>query len=360
MLPYNFNDIEYKPVDWIWQGRLARGALTVLQADPGVGKGLVAHYIAARLTKAEPLPGESYDAFVSQRLPPQNVLFCVGEDRKETLKARAHAASADMTRLDGAPTSEMQAQMGDAVAMQYVLERLESWLSQKEYGLLVIDPLFGFLESLGSACNRDARRALTALMRIAERRNCAVLAIHHLTKAAGRSALYRGQGAAAIAAVARIVLAIGMHPTVPEKYVLATVKNNISPPAPSIVYVIDAHQSQFEGKPISAASVSWLGFVELTADDLLIPPKPAPPLSEKARAHMLLEELLANGPVDQAKIGDAAFKKGISKTALRNAKADLGLRSIKRNYGQGAGTWWEWALPFEQPVSTIQPKPENS
>ncbi len=44
-------DIEPRPIDWLWQDRLACGTLAMLSGDPGSGKTWVALAIAAALSR---------------------------------------------------------------------------------------------------------------------------------------------------------------------------------------------------------------------------------------------------------------------------------------------------------------------
>src|SRR5829696_6131527 len=88
--------------DWLWQGRLARGMITILEGDPGVGKGLLAMDIAARLTRGLPMPGEDAAG------PSTHVLLCSLEDNAATLSARAIAAGSDPQRLSIVNASNSQ------------------------------------------------------------------------------------------------------------------------------------------------------------------------------------------------------------------------------------------------------------
>jgi predicted ATP-dependent serine protease len=45
-----------EPVDWFWKDRLARGKLTVLMGEPGLGKSFLTLYIASRVTTGRPWP----------------------------------------------------------------------------------------------------------------------------------------------------------------------------------------------------------------------------------------------------------------------------------------------------------------
>ncbi len=62
--------------------------------------------------------------------------------------------------------------------------------------LVVLDPLLAFLDgSVSSANDQSVRRVLGPLAGLAAEHDCAVLLIRHLTKWAGKQAIYRGGGA---------------------------------------------------------------------------------------------------------------------------------------------------------------------
>jgi hypothetical protein len=50
---------ETKPVAWLWPSRLARGKLTLLAGEPGVGKSQIAVDLAARITRGSEWPDGS-------------------------------------------------------------------------------------------------------------------------------------------------------------------------------------------------------------------------------------------------------------------------------------------------------------
>ncbi len=45
------SDVEAKPIDWLWKGRIARGKLTILAGNPGLGKSQLTANLAATVTR---------------------------------------------------------------------------------------------------------------------------------------------------------------------------------------------------------------------------------------------------------------------------------------------------------------------
>jgi len=50
------SDVQPRPVDWLWEGRLPKGKLVVLDGDPGGGKSTLMVDLAARISTGSPFP----------------------------------------------------------------------------------------------------------------------------------------------------------------------------------------------------------------------------------------------------------------------------------------------------------------
>ena len=86
-------DVQAKPVDWLWEGWLARSMLHILAGDGGTGKTTLALSLAAAVSQGGRLPDGTKSA-------QGNVLFWTGEDAlAEVLIPRLQEAGADMTRV---------------------------------------------------------------------------------------------------------------------------------------------------------------------------------------------------------------------------------------------------------------------
>ena len=45
-----------KPIEWLWQGRIALGKISFIAGDPGLGKSLLTLSLAAHVTTGNPWP----------------------------------------------------------------------------------------------------------------------------------------------------------------------------------------------------------------------------------------------------------------------------------------------------------------
>jgi hypothetical protein len=81
-------------LEWLWPGYLAHRKLAVLDGDPGMGKSLLTLDLIARLTRGGPLPDGT-------PLPRAYTcaLLSAEDDPADTIRPRAEAAGADLSRL---------------------------------------------------------------------------------------------------------------------------------------------------------------------------------------------------------------------------------------------------------------------
>lgn len=87
-------EVQRQEVRWLWANRLALGAMTVLAAEPGIGKSWLSLEIAARLTTNRELPGGP------ELIEGVDVLIMAAEDAPDTtIKPRLQSLGADMLRV---------------------------------------------------------------------------------------------------------------------------------------------------------------------------------------------------------------------------------------------------------------------
>ena len=85
-------EVELKPVKWVWKGRIARGKLCILAGDPGMGKSQTATDITARITTGSKWPDGG-------RAPKDSVLILSSEDAPaDAIIPRLTAVGADLKR----------------------------------------------------------------------------------------------------------------------------------------------------------------------------------------------------------------------------------------------------------------------
>jgi hypothetical protein len=81
-------DVEPESIDWLWPGRVARGKITMIAGDPGLGKSTVTLDMAARVSTGRPWP-DAPDVST----PVGSVILLSAEDGlADTIRPRLDAA----------------------------------------------------------------------------------------------------------------------------------------------------------------------------------------------------------------------------------------------------------------------------
>ena len=348
------SEIAPAAVNWLWPGYLARGKLSLLDGDPAMGKSLLTLDLMARLTRGAALPDGSPSPG-----PTTCAILSAEDDYADTIRPRAEAAGADLSRLVIPDLGGRPARFPND------LPALEELIVERGVELLVIDPLMAFLPP-GVAANLDqcVRQALTPLASLAAWTGCAMKFVRHLTKQPADRALLRGQGSMGIVAAVRTALYVAPHPAVlkvagsvrepsptsPAR-VLALSKTNLGPPSTALGYRVVESAS---GLPV----VEWTGPADVTADGLCGGPTEER-LHARDRAVDWLRRELAGGPRKVAELYAAAAETGIPERTLERAKQELRAKSHREwNDKQERGEWWwydpdaAWPkkAPFQKPM----------
>ena len=311
-------DLQPRPVEWLWEDRLACGTLAMISGVPGSGKTWIALAIAAALSRGR-------DPFTCEQLEPCTVLYASMEhNSSEIILPRFVGLHGDPKRfavLRGARSAASASlNLRDTSVIEDALQRT--------HARLVI------LDSLDSDSGLDLRQPtetlplLEKLARLAERQHCCILFIRHLRKRGpGRPAL---RGPTEISATLRTEFLAGASPDAPSQPALLQIKSNLGPLAPALSYTID-----------DAGSFYWTGLSKLTREDMLADRPTGAGLPQRRFAGEWLREYLQNGSQTQGTIEIAAQRDGVSIATLRRAKFDLGVRSVK----DGIKGLWYWSLP---------------
>jgi putative DNA primase/helicase len=157
---------EMEAVEWLWQWRIAKGALNILAGLPDQGKGLTWSDIVARITTGREWPaGEG-------RAPQGNaIIFTAEDDIRRTVVPRLVAAGADLERIE---IIEMTRNPDGTERMFNLVTDLPLLKSKiVEIGsvsIAVIDPVASYLGvgKVAAGSQTDVRGVLAPLTKIAE------------------------------------------------------------------------------------------------------------------------------------------------------------------------------------------------
>lgn len=318
-------DVESQKTSWLWYPYIPLGKVSLVQGDPGSSKTMVCLKIASIVSRGGLFPGEDENPF--QKKEAATVIYQTAEDGiADTIKPRLERMNPDFSRIFIIDESDSPLTLLDC--------RIEETLAELKPKLMIIDPLQAYLGA-GVDMHRanEVRPVLAAIGRLAEKYNCAILFIMHMSKMTSNKALYRGLGSIDIPAVARSILVIGRDPNNPEIRVMAHEKSSLAKNGLSISYHID----------FDNGGIVFDGFNELRADEILSPAKDERKRNSLAldEAKEFIEEVLSRtGYIKVSEIEKQADERGIKRQTLYNAKKELGVKSKRVGFGPNGISWW--------------------
>ena len=331
------SDVEPESVEFLWQGRIARGKLNIVEGDPKTGKSTLVLDLVARVSTGPAMPDGAM-------LPgPAGVILMTAEDGlADTVRPRLNAAGADCSRIiawEGVPVRDEE---GNQIterppSLPKDLELLESLIREHEAALVVVDVLNAYFGAdVDGHRDQDVRRALMPLAKLAERTGAAVLVIRHLNKSSGSNALYRGGGSIGIAGAARSILLAAVDPDdiSGTQRVLAVTACNVAAPVPALAYRIVSAEEQ------GCARVVWDGPSEHTSGSLLAPNADADERTIRDDAATFLEDYLSTGRQPAAEVKKAARAAGIAERTLDRARKGANVLTSREGFGPGAVYYW--------------------
>ncbi len=336
-------DIQARPVCWLWPGRIARGKLTIIAGNPGLGKSQVTASIAAVVTTCGRWPVDRQQCKIG------NVLFLSAEDdAADTLRPRLEAAGADLRLVhvvEGVVAGYTQdgSRKDRTFSLEKDLQALESKLAElRDVATVVIDPISAYLGDVDSHKNADVRSLLAPLSELAARHNTAIIGISHLNKAGGAQALMRVTGSLAFVAAARAAYLVTADLQDKMRRLFLPMKNNLGPDAAGLAFRIEPATLSSPAGALETSRVSWESEpVPITADEAMQAEQHPGSTNALEAAEDWLRETLANGPVAVLGVVDAARADGIAEKTLRRASKALRIQKDKESM---EGGWW-WSLP---------------
>lgn len=352
-----FSERKSAQVSWLWPGRIARGAITLLAGDPGLGKSLLTLDIAARVSRGSDWPD---GARGPER--PGSVVLLSGEDNLETtILPRLEAMDADMSQF-----VTVEPQRDDwhvAEPPSFELDRDMDELRRTvgrlgDCGLVVLDPISAFLGRTGESSNAVVRRLLAPLEKMARQERVAVVIVAHLRKDMG-AAVRQALGSMAFMAVSRAAWLVSRDVERPERRLVLAVKNNLAKDADGLAYeVVASSPETLSGKPAGGAVegdciegsgvalVKWSAErIRMRADEAFCGSRrPAQrPDTERREAKDWLRECLSTGPRGALEVRELAEAHGFAFSTLKRAFRELqGVARKDQSTRHGA---WMWALP---------------
>lgn len=152
----SFAEVAEEPIRWLWRNRVPRGHITVVAADPGMGKSTWTCLLAAELSRQG-----------------HTTLMANDEDPPARVRERLVASDADLSKVrpvDGLVLPDQTARLAEQVA-------------ETGADLITIDPYNAYLaDSINALRDQQVRGALAPLLRISREHGCGVVIVCHLNR----------------------------------------------------------------------------------------------------------------------------------------------------------------------------------
>ncbi|REJ88268.1 MAG: hypothetical protein DWQ35_20015 [Planctomycetota bacterium] len=311
------------PVTWLWQNRIPRGALTIVEGDPGSNKSTLLYALAARVSVGQEMLDSEGSA------SPGTALLISDEDASMTMRRTLQANHADLDRVliyDKRLAGESPLRLPSGTGL------LESEIGRTKAQLVVLDPITSFIEGSVNV-DQSVRSALGPLAAVAERTRSAIVLVRHLRKSGSGVALYRGTGSIALIAAARSSLLVGIDPGNSQNRIVAHIKSSLGALASSLSFRPALHEGGLR--------VEWLGTCSYSADEILS--SASSEASALNEAAYILYSVLGNGPLWAHEVQRLVLGAGVSYRTLRRAKQLLLVKSKRVGFGKDSRFYW--ALP---------------
>lgn len=352
-----FSEIETRAIRWLWPGRIARGKVSMIAGNPGLGKSQATASMAAIVTRGGTWPVD--------RTPCErgSVIFLSAEDDAEdTIRPRLEAAGADLTRcaiLDA--IADGYTSSGDEIRRSFNLKtdlaRLaEAVAAVGDVAMVVIDPISAYLGGADSHNNAEVRALLAPLSNLAAEHGVAVVAVSHLNKGGNNEALMRVTGSLAFVAAARSAFIVVGDKEAPERRLFLPLKNNLGRDQDGLAFSIQSAALSGPAGRIESSKIVWEGAaVTITADEAMAPALDAEERSELEDAKAFLADLLATGPVPSKRVRSEADGAGHSWATMRRAQQALKVEATK----DGMAGPWLWRLPPKMLTKSEDAQPKS-
>ncbi len=314
--------VQPKQVRWIWSGRIPRGAITLLDGDPGLGKSTLTIDWASRVSRGVPMPQDTI------AIEPADTLFLSAEDDPEaTIRPRLDAAEADLSRVHVLEAVKRSDGVGPLV-LPLDIGELGTAIRNFNVALVVIDPFSAYLDGrIDSHRDQDVRRCLHQLKELSQDTGVAIVLIRHLNKLQGGAAIYRGGGSIGIIGAARSAFVVGRDPDDAEMCVLAPVKCNLCAMPKALRYQLVTAGG--------CSRVEWQSECAFAADDILAQPG-ANKKTKVEQCASALKALLQGGPQPVTTVERELQAMGFKERSIKDARKSINVRSFKSSYD---GAW---------------------
>lgn len=331
------SEINPEPINWIWNGWLAKGKLTVFAGSGGAGKTTILLNLASAISTASAFPDNSLAI-------QGNVLIWSGEDDPEdVLVPRLIAAQASLERISFVSGIRDSNKTRSFNPHTDIAELKTAMREVGDISLLIIDPIVSFVNGNMHQAN-VVRDSLQPLLDLAQENGCAVIGITHLGKGSqGKDISERVIGSQAFSAVARMVWIAAVNKTSGEG-VLVRSKSNLGSTEGGFSYQIK--EKEIGVNNIYSTYISWMGYKSGTSQQIIDDADPTPdPQSDSGQLQdcmnwmrEVLEDL--GGSIAKTEVIHLGASNGYSASTIQRARKRLNLTTTQKGFGKEKASLW--------------------
>lgn len=331
------SDIQAKPIHWLWKGRMARGKVSMIAGNPGLGKSQITASMAAIVTNGSRWPVDH-----SSCEQGQVVFLSAEDDAADTIRPRLEATGAILEKVfivDAIKDFDSDGQViKRGFNLKTDLTRLGHLMDElNEVALLIVDPITAYLGGTDSHKNADIRALLSPLGDFASKYDVAIVCVSHLNKGGGTDALMRVSGSLAFVAAARAAFLVA-EDAENGRRVFLPMKNNIGNDQSGLAFDVIGDTLP---NGIETSKIVWHPEpITVTAAEVLNSDGSTCSALDDAK-EFLIDELSAGGVLAKD-LQKKAKEAGHGWRTIERAKTALGVKSEK-----GFDMQWRWRLPNE-------------
>lgn len=331
-----------KPIDWLWQGKIAKGKVTLIAGDPGLGKSQVTIYLAGIVSNGGIFPS-------GHECKKGKVLFFSAEDDPEdTINPRLTAVNSDKEKIFifSCVKKDNKEKTFD---MSKDMELLEKTVEkEKGISLIIVDPITAFLGETDSHVNAEVRALLSSLSKLASKYGIAIVVVTHLNKSTGGSPLNKITGSLAFVAAARAAFMVIKDENDEGRRLFLPVKNNLAEDKEGYAFKVEGcNVSNNQEIPIMTSRILWekeaitMSLVEAMTE------QKANENGVDKKTIGRLEDILKKYPegLSTDDYTREAMRIGISRRTVYRAEKDMFIERI----GTGEKNAKKWKLIFDLP-----------
>jgi putative DNA primase/helicase len=333
LISRSIDQFERRNIEWLWCPFLPLGMITLMIGDKAVGKSSVALDVAARISKGAAWPRFGNDD--EEKAPHGSVIIlCKENDISRIIRPRLEAAGADLSRIH-----TLGYAVPDDPKLLDPLERLDTTVSELQrlvekigdVKLIVVDPLTDYLGKIDMNSDSAVRTLLTPLGRLASRYDLAILNILHVNKKVDLPGRYRALGSVGFRNVAQSTLLVAKNDEVmPGERLLVQEAANLVAVTRAVSFSMHTVGRYHR--------VDWgRDWQDVDVDELMADKRK----SKKGKAAKLLQQWLADGPLEVDEVKRRAKKHDIGWRTMNEASNEAGVRKHK---GRGTNDRWSWSL----------------